>query len=665
MPYKISPGTPAPYGNKVDPKGVNFSIFVEGNPKVELVLFNPHSKEVTDTIDIPFQTGQVKHLFVEGLTLPLAYLYQVYRTPNEPYLLLDPYAKAIKSPVFWEHREEYRPLGLVIQQEPFNWGYDKRPGIPKEDLIIYEMHVRGYTADKDSSHVSHPGTFKAITEKIQHLKSLGVNAIELLPIFEFNESEYDKMDPINHKRLFQYWGYSTVNYFQPMNRYASSDALGASIVEFKEMVRELHKAGIEVILDIVFNHTAEGNDDGPILSFKGFASSVYYILDKEGRQTNFSGCGNTVNCNHPVVIEWILDVLRYWVVEMHIDGFRFDLGSIFYRGKDGAVLATPPVIDAITKDPTLANTKLITEPWDAAGFYQVGSFYTESPRWSEWNGRYRDCVRKFIKGDISLRGEFAGRLTGSEDLYGHDRRLPRNSINFIVAHDGFCLRDLVSYNEKHNESNGEENRDGMNENDSWNCGIEGETDDPEVLKLREKQLRNFHVALMVSQGIPMIMMGDEYGHTKKGNNNTWCHDDFLNWFLWHELEKKTGFHRFYKGLIQFRRHNPILKHRKFLKEGDVQWHGLKPSEPIWEKESSFIAFTLIDKSYGQDLYIAFNAQAEAVEITLPPPRTGKTWRLIAYTALPSPQDFNEDNSVQIVEPTYKMEAYSSLILKAS
>ena len=513
----------------------------------------------------------------------------------------------------------YRPRGLISFQSTFDWKGDRSPQIPLRDLIIYEMHVRGFTISP-SSGVRHPGTFLGIIEKIPHLLDLGVNAIELMPLQEFNENENTNINPLTHQQLCNYWGYSTVNFFAPMTRYATKTAPGASIEEFKTMVRELHKNGIEVILDVVFNHTAEGNEKGPILSFKGFENPVYYLLNHDFTYSNYTGCGNTVNCNHPVVWEFIVKCLRYWVLEMHVDGFRFDLASTLTRGRQGQPLPTPPLIESLTDDPVLSKVKLIAEPWDLE-VYQVGQFYSHVKRWSEWNGKYRDCIRQFIKGNAGIKGEFITRLCGSEDLYYN--RTPLASINFITVHDGFTLRDLVSYNEKHNESNGEDNRDGLTDNDSWNCGIEGPTDDDKILALRNRQMRNYHFTLMISQGVPLLLMGDEYGHTKNGNNNTWCHDNELNWFLWDKLKENGDFYRFYKEMILFRKENPLLKREQFLSPKDAQWHGIEPFKPDWSAHTQFIAFTLLDSDKGNDLYIAFNAQEKGVSVHFPNPKKGK------------------------------------------
>ena len=519
------------------------------------------------------------------------------------------------------------------------------------------MHVRGFTQDP-SSNVVDRGTFLGIIEKIPYLKSLGINAVELMPIHEFNENDNSNRDPTTNETLCNYWGYSTVNFFSPMSRYGTGKK--SALHEFKTLVKALHAHGIEVILDVVYNHTAEGNGEGSIISFKGLENSVYYMLGPNGEYYNFSGCGNTLNCNNPLVRELIRDSLRYWVTEMHVDGFRFDLASILTRSHDGIVLSNPPLIEAITLDPILANTKLIAEAWDAGGLYQVGTFPAMGT-WAEWNGKYRDSIRRFVKGTDEEVGSFATRICGSEDLYGKGR-LPSHSINFVTAHDGFTLSDLASYNQKHNEPNGENNRDGTDDNESWNCGEEGTTNDPEVIALRKRQMKNFHLALMVSQGVPMILMGDEYGHTKLGNNNSWGHDSRLNWFQWDTLDENQDFFRFYRMAIDFRKKHPVLTRTRFLTEHDITWHGVEPGKPDWSSKSRFIAFTLPDPINNYTLYIAFNAYYRELIIHLPWRDT--LWHQMAYTMLPPPKDIVEEREAETLQgKTFTLAPYSALILK--
>lgn len=671
--FETDRGFPHPYGAIKYKEGFNFSVFSKHATHLSLCLFDGKTNELTCEIPLHAQkhrSGHVWHIFVKNLPDDSLYGYRV-DGPYDPFkghyfdnraILLDPYAGRVVGTTKWGESPSLKDsqihLGAVHPFEPFDWGEDAHPNIPLKDLIIYEMHVRGLTQDPSSS-VTHRGKFLGIIEKIPYLKSLGVNAIELLPLFEFNETESVFINPKTSEPLYNYWGYSTVNFFSPMLRYGTDK--GNVLNEFKTLVKALHANGIEVILDVVFNHTAEGDKQGPIFSFKGFENPVYYMLAPNGEYYNFSGCGNTVNCNHPVVREFIRDSLRYWVTEMHVDGFRFDLASILVRSHDGIPLANPPLIEAITLDPILANTKLIAEAWDAGGLYQVGSFPAMGI-WSEWNGKYRDHIRRFIKGTDGEVGNFATRVAGSEDLYGKGR-LPTHSTNFITAHDGFSLADLVSYNEKHNEENGEENRDGTNENDSWNCGVEGPTDDADILALRERQMKNYHTALMTSQGVPMILMGDEYGHTKQGNNNSWGHDSRMNWFQWDTLEKKQSFFRFYSRMIAFRKKHPVLTRSRFLGPEDIQWHGIEPLKANWGAKSRFIAFSLNDKFNHYALYVAFNASFETTKITLPKEKA--PWHQVVYTALASPEDIAEEGDAkQVTTETFELVPYSALILKA-
>ncbi len=662
MPIKILKGSPLVLGATIVEDGVNFALFVEKSTPLQLEIYDKTGSHKLHTFDIPNRTGQIRHACIQGLKPPFAYCYRLLDEPYAQFQLIDPYSKDLCTTRTWGDRTRpYQPLSLFAPPIPFDWEETNHPRIPKEKLILYEMHVRGLTMDAASGS-AYPGKFLGVIEKIPYLKSLGVNAIELLPTFEFDENEYPPKG-VPPKNLHQYWGYSSVSFFALMNRYACSEEPGAAAFEFKQMVKELHRNGIEVILDLVYNHTAEGNGVGPTYSYKALGKHVYYLIDSQGGLANYTGCGNTFNCNHPVAIQLILDSLRYLVTELHIDGFRFDLASIFYRGQNGEPLERPPLVSAIAKDPLLHSTKLIVEPWDAAGLFQVGKFYPESVRFSEWNSFFRDDMRRFIKGDKGHKGKFATRISGSEDLYAHRGRHPRNSLNFIACHDGFTLNDLVSYNEKHNEANGEENRDGSNSNDSWNCGQEGPSEDAQILHLREKQIKNFHLALMLSQGIPMIQMGDEYGHTRQGNNNAWCQDNPLSWFLWDKLKENEALFRFYNQTIHFRQSNPYLSHKAFLKDSDISWHGPTPFQPIWEGEEHFLAFTLIDPQGKSDLYAAFNAGPDPISIEIPQPKPSQKWHWLINTALRSPDDFKEPPQPIAPNPFhYQMEPFSSLLL---
>ncbi len=541
--------------------------------------------------------------------------------------------------------EPFQHRGRLVFDD-FDWGDDRPLEIPLEDLVIYEMHVRSFTRHP-SSGVKFPGTFAGIRQKIGYLKDLGVNAVELMPIYEFDEFENSR--EYNGERLYNYWGYSTVGFFAPKAGYAATGKLGMQVDELKALIKDLHRNGIEVILDVVFNHTAEGNENGPTISFRGLDNQTYYMLTPEGYYFNFSGTGNTLNCNNPVVRSMVLDCLRYWASEYHIDGFRFDLASILGRDPWGAPLANPPLLETLAFDPILAKCKLIAEAWDAGGLYQVGSFPAYG-RWAEWNGKYRDALRRFLKGDPGLVGEMALRLQGSPDLYAS--RGPTASINFITAHDGFTLSDLVSYNGKHNQANGEDGRDGSDDNLSWNCGWEGESDDWGVNQLRRRQIKNAAAMLMLSQGVPMILMGDEAARTQRGNNNAYNHDSELSWLDWGLVEKNADLHRFFKCLIHFRHVHPALRNRWHLTGQDrvgsgypdLSFHGQRPWQPDLSPESRRLAVLLdgpnthAGAAPDDSLYLALNMHPEAAWFDLPALPAGRQWRVFANTAVESPQD---------------------------
>lgn len=667
--FTTSRGFPLPYGPSTHQDGVNFALFSRHAKAVSLCIFEPKNESILSEIPLDpdiNKTGDIWHIFVREVPHHYEYGYRIdgYYDPlkgfyyDKRFIVADPYCKLISNKANWGEKSSLFDLrkGTIAPKEPFHWGDDKHPNIPANELIIYEMHVRGFTIDS-SSQCQNPGTFLGIIEKIPYLKSLGINAIELMPIFCFDEMQNPYKNPKTSQNLYQYWGYSTINFFTPMNLYGVDKQ--HVINEFKTMVKELHTHGIEVILDVVYNHTAEGNQKGPMFSFKGIENPVYYMLGPNGEYYNFSGCGNTFNCNHPLVRDFIRDSLRYWVLEMHVDGFRFDLASTLTRSYDGIPLERPPLIEMISVDPILSHTKLIAEVWDAGGLYQVGSFPAMGV-FAEWNGVYRDGVRRFLKGTDGSLGNFATRLSGSEDLYGRGRS-PMHSINFITSHDGFTLNDLVSYNQKHNEENGEENRDGANDNESWNCGFEGDTKDEKILTLRQRQMKNFHVALMVSQGVPMIFMGDEYGHTKKGNNNSWGHDCRLNWFQWDTWEKNQGFFQFYTKMIAFRKKHPVLMHSTFLKDNEVKWLNKEAQIQNWTSKERFLAMILTDKKNNYELYIAFNAQFNDLQIQIPKENT--PWLKIVDTFQSSPQDFLDETQAVPIADTLKLPSYSSLILK--
>jgi isoamylase/glycogen operon protein len=669
---KTLPGKPLPYGAHSTKDGCNFSISTAEDIRITLCLFTLEKNEkITPLAEIQLdpsvnRQGNTWHICVKDLSPNTLYKYKVTKNDDEPVTILDPYAKCVYSIGGWDvpHGDSintiYNPYGVICPESNFDWEGDKPLEIPDQDQIIYEMHVRAFTQDK-SSNVKAPGTYLGLIDKIPHLVELGVNTIELLPAYEFNEDEYLRCYGPTKRNLCQFWGYSTVNFFSPMRRYAYGKDVLSPITEFKTMVRELHKNGIAVILDVVFNHTAEGGPEERAISFRAL-DKIYYMTDPSGNNFDCTGCGHTFNANHPQVTQFIIDALHYWVLEMHVDGFRFDLASVLTRDVNSMPMAKPPLIEKINADPVLSKTRMIAEAWDAAGLYQVGSFPSHGGKWSEWNGKYRDTIRKFIKGTAGTAGEFASRISGSQDIYGNGR-LPYHSINFVTAHDGFSLRDLVSYNDKHNEENGEDNRDGMNENESWNCGEEGPTKRKEIIETRERQMRNFLLALMVSQGTPMIVMGDEYGHTKKGNNNTWCQDNNLSWFLWDELKKNIHLFRFFKTIIAFRKNNPLLKRTTFPSKEDVEWHGLMLNQPDWNAQ--FLAFTWVDKEKQFHIFAAFNPSLTTVEVELPELTNGMKWHWIVNTQNPPPKDIFDPSSAPLCkDKKIELIGFSSVLLQA-
>lgn len=683
-PWKLFPGQPSPLGVSEVDNGINFAIFSEHATSVTLCLSLPQTNALgsleNDIVQLRLdpnvnKTGDIWHLSIEDLPkINVLYGYRVDGPQawdqghrfDSSLVLVDPYAKLIEGRRYFGDAslKLAKFLGTYdFDSLPFSWGDNyKPPNIPERDLVIYEMNVRAFTMD-ESSRLDHKlrGSYLGVIEKIPHLLELGINAVELLPVFEFDEMEFQR-HPNPRDHMTNTWGYSTINFFAPMSRYASAGGgpINASL-EFKQMVKALHGAGIEVILDVVYNHTNEADDVQPYTtSFRGIDNKVYYMLDPENKSRflNFSGCGNTLNCNHPVVMELILDSLRHWVTEYHVDGFRFDLASVLCRGTDGSPLLAPPLVKAIARDAVLSRCKIIAEPWDCGGLYLVGRF-PNWDRWAEWNGMYRDDIRKFMKGDSGMKGSFATRVAGSSDLYNVNKRKPCHGINFVIAHDGFTLYDLVSYNFKHNSANGEGGNDGSNDNFSWNCGYEGETNDASINALRSRQMKNFHLALMVSQGTPMMLMGDEYGHTRYGNNNSYGHDTSINHFQWAQLEASKRDHfRFFSEVIKFRQTRDVFRHEVFLGKNDVTWH-----EDNWDDYSSkFLAFTLHDKK-GRDIYLAFNAHEYFVKVLIPPPPTKMRWFRVVDTNLKSPDDF-VCNGVPGIEATYNLAPYSSIMLEA-
>lgn len=663
--HKVRPGHALPFGANLVPGGVNFSIFSRHATSCTLVLFDKGAPEPKAEIPFPeaFRIGNVYAMMVFDLdaeTLEYGYRMEGPFDPVEGHrfdaskVLMDPCAKVIGGrdvwgePPNWDDIYQHRSR---LAFDDFDWEGDRPLEIPPEDLVVYEAHVRGFTRHP-SSGVKYPGTFVAIRDKIAYLKELGINCLELLPVYEFDEFEHSRPHPETGELLMNYWGYSTVGFFAPKAGYAATGRFGMQVDELKALIKELHKNGIEVILDVVFNHTAEGNEKGPTISFRGLDNKTYYMLTPDGYYFNFSGTGNTLNCNNPVVRNMVLDCLRYWAAEYHVDGFRFDLAAILGRAPDGSPLANPPLLETLAFDPILAKCKLIAEAWDAGGLYQVGSFPAYD-RWAEWNGKYRDTVRKFLKGDEGQIRELATRVTGSADMYGS--RGTTASINFITCHDGFSLYDMVSYNDKHNHANGEDNRDGANDNHSWNCGAEGETDDPEINALRRKQIKNALSILLCSQGIPMILMGDEVGRTQYGNNNTYCQDNELNWLDWGLMEKNADLLRYVSHMVAFRHAHPLLRNRWHLSGQDyvgsgypdISWHGRAAWQPDWSDESRTLAFMLCGKhargGQAQDdyLYVAFNSHWSTFGFELPQLPDERRWHVFANTNAASPDDICE------------------------
>ena len=663
--FRFRAGDVFPFGATLVPNGVNFSVFSSHATACTLVLFLKGEREPMVEIPFPpeFRIGNVYTMVVFDLDVEtLEYGYRM-DGPWDPAnghrfdpgtILTDPYARVLGGRDVWRRTPDwddpYQHRARLAFND-FDWEGDRPLEVPIEDLVVYEAHVRSFTAHP-SAGVKHPGTFVAIREKIPYLKSLGVNCIELMPIYEFDEFEHSRESPVTGDLLVNYWGYSTVGFFAPKAGYAATGRLGMQVDELKALIKDLHRNGIEVFLDVVFNHTAEGDHRGPSISFRGLDNKTYYMLTPDGYYFNFSGTGNTLNCNNPVVRNMVLDCLRYWAAEYHIDGFRFDLASILGRDPWGAPLSNPPLLESLAYDPVLAKCKLIAEAWDAGGLYQVGSFPAYG-RWAEWNGKYRDTIRRFIKGDEGVVPDLATRIAGSPDLYS--ARGATASINFVTAHDGFTLYDMVSYNDKHNEANGENNQDGANDNESWNGGAEGPTDDPEIQALRMRQVRNALAILLTSQGVPMLLMGDEAARTQLGNNNTYCHDNELSWLDWDRVEANADLVRFVAQLVAFRHHHPVLRNRWHLTGRDtvgsgypdISWHGRSAWNPDWSSGSRWLAFMLCGAhghagaSPDDYVYVAMNAHWEAHGFELPGLPAGLAWHVFVNTGLPSPDDVHD------------------------
>lgn len=632
---------------------VNFTVQSQGATSCELLLFHKGETEPFAVLPFPehYRIGKVYSMIVFGLKIEdFEYAYRI-DGPYDPKkglvfdktrILLDPYAKAVAGQSDWGvSQNEHGGYRARVVRNNFDWGDEKQSLTQMKDLIIYELHVRGFTMDA-SSGVSAGGTFAGLREKIPYLKELGVNAVELMPIFEFDETKNNRV--VNGKRLLDYWGYNTVGFFAPNTSYNSNREYNREGTELKEVIYELKRNGIEVILDVVFNHTAEGNELGPYISFKGFDNNIYYMLTPEGFYYNFSGCGNTLNCNHPMVQQMILECLRYWVTDYRIDGFRFDLATILGRNEDGSPMSNPPLLKQLAFDPILGNTKLIAEAWDAGGLYQVGSFPSWN-RWAEWNGKYRDCLRNYLKGDLWAAPEALLRITGSPDLYRSHGQEYNFSVNFLTCHDGFTLYDLYSYNEKHNEANGWDNTDGSDDNRSWNCGAEGETDDIAVNLLRQRLIRNACAVLLCSRGTPMFLAGDEFGNTQFGNNNAYCQDNLISWLDWRLLQKNKALFTFFKYMIAFRKSHPILRgdlEQSVTGYASISIHNGAPgvSETTGETKTLGIFFAGYDREQKKEdlVFVCINAHWEPANITLPDLPQRFSWKLMVNTGAASEEE---------------------------
>ena len=649
--YKVRQGKHLPFGASLIPNGINFSIYSSSGTSCTLVLFNIGQDLPLVEILIPesYKIGDVYSIIVFDINSEdIEYGYRIDgpHNPTEGHrfnkseILMDPYARLISGRDEWGREPNWErayPYRARVPFDDFDWQNDRPLEISPADLVIYELHVRGFTKS-NSSGVGHPGTYAGLVEKIPYLKELGVNAVELMPIFEFDEFENSRINQDTNEQLYNYWGYSTLGFFAPKAAFASTGKFGMQVDEFKQLVKSLHAAGIEVILDVVFNHTAEGNENGPTLSFKGLDNKTYYMLTPDGYYFNFSGTGNTLNCNNPIVRSLVLDCLRYWAAEYHIDGFRFDLASILGRDPWGIPLSNPPLLETLAYDPILSSCKLIAEAWDAGGLYQVGTFPAFG-RWGEWNGKYRDCSRKFLKGDSGQIGEIAQRLQGSPDIYKQTGRSPATSINFITCHDGFTLADLVSFNQKHNEANGENNNDGNNDNLSWNCGAEGWSDDSNIKELRQKQMMNAMALLLTSRGIPMILMGDEVGRSQHGNNNAYCLDSPISWLDWELIESNRNLFNFTKALIHFRLEHPTLRVNSYdspntntINMPSCSFHGTSPWKPNWDENSRQLAWMMTSETGTNNnevdvVYVAANMAHFASWYELPQISSSFQWIL--------------------------------------
>jgi glycogen operon protein len=690
----VRSGVPLPLGAHVRGDGVNFAIFSRHATGVRLDLFArvgdgpPVRSIILDAAKN--KTGDIWHVWVAGIRPGQLYGFRV-AGPYAPHdghrfnpnkLVVDPYATAIISAAGHDLRAAtgYDPSSTqrdasfsdvddaatapkcVVTHADFDWQGDQPLHHPWTSTVIYELHVRGYTIDP-SADAQHPGTYRALTEKIPHLLSLGVTAVELMPVQEFDEDVGARVHPATGEPLTNFWGYDLLGFFAAKASYASVYRDGAHLLEFKEMVRAFHRAGLEVILDVVFNHTCEGNELGPTIAFRGIDNAIYYWLDDDKRfYRDFTGTGQTLNAAHPIVRDLILDALRYWVIEMHVDGFRFDLASVLGRDLHGRMLADAPLLERIAEDPILRDTKLIAEAWDVAGAYQVGAF--SQRRWAEWNGRFRDDVRRFWRGDAGMTGAFASRIAGSADLYAQSGKGPECSINFITCHDGFTLNDLVSYERKHNEANGNDNRDGADENHSANYGVEGESVDPAIEAVRRRQIKNFLLTLAISRGVPMLLGGDEIRRTQHGNNNAYCQDNSTSWVDWSLLRAHDDVCRFARQVLALRRAHPVLRREAFYSDADISWFDPRGGSPDWADSQQRGLACLLQPEDGPELYLIFNADSHAITFVLPGPLRPRTWRLAVDTTQPSPRDCHPpgEEADLVNQATYTVGPRASVVL---
>lgn len=693
---EVRAGSPLPFGTHQHGGGVNFALFSRHATRVLLELYDsPASRSPTRVLDLGparHRTGDIWHVWVQGIAPGQLYGFRI-DGPYQPVeghrfnvhkLLLDPLATALAGTQNWnfEAARSYDSSSslsdlsfstvdnagctpkCVLTDAHFDWEGDLPPR-HGTDAVIYETHIRGFTIDP-SSRTTDPGTYRGLVEKIPYLQDLGVTAIELMPVQEFNENELSRVNPISKEQLRNFWGYNPASFLAPKETYSTQGSPGQQILEFREMVKSFHRAGIEVILDIVLNHTGEGNELGPTICLRGTDNSIFYMLQEDGRRhyKDFSGVGNTLNANHPVVRDFVMHVLRHWVIDMHIDGFRFDLASVLGRGEHGNLLQNAPLLESIAEDPILRNVVLIAEAWDAGGAYQVGSF--SQCRWGEWNGRFRDDVRRFWLGEPGMMGLFASRICGSSDLYERSGKGPANSLNFVTSHDGFTLNDLVSYKQKHNEENGENGRDGTEANYSSNCGIEGPSDSPAVEALRNRLIKNFLLTLFISRGVPMLLAGDEFRRTQRGNNNAYCQDNAISWVDWSFLEKHREIHRFARGMIAFRRAHPALRKPAFYTDADIQWFGPHGTTPAWADpgQKSF-ACVILGRSEA-DLFLMFNADAAPSDFSIPAVPGNGIWRLAVDTSRQVPDDLYEPGEEPSMQDqvSFRVEPRSSAILLA-